>query len=58
MLDGTLRSLSSWSTDVTWYVMGYGGMGYGGFQKKISFRLLVVCCTKKPLDEHATGKEY
>ena len=26
-------------------------------KKKISFRLLVVCCTKKPSDEHATGKE-
>ena len=25
-------------------------------KKEISFRLLVVCCTKKPLDEHATRK--
>ena len=57
MLDVTLRSFSSWSKDVACDVMGLGGMGYGGSKKRISFRLLVVCCTKKPLDEHATGKE-
>ena len=33
ILDVAFRSLSSWSKDVTCYIIGYGGMGYGGSQK-------------------------